>query len=302
MHYLVTGAAGFVGSHLTDTLIEQGHTVTAVDNLLLGNKDFVNPKATFVESDIRDLETMKELCKGVDGIFHLAADPRLPISIEDPRETHDVNVTGTLNMLIAAKENGVKKLVFSSTCALYEDGQELPLSESASTDPESPYGLHKKMGEQYCRVFYKLFGLHTVSLRYFNVYGPRKTAGGGYPMVIPIFLDQQAKGQPMTIVGDGEQTRDYVHVSDVVRANMMAMESDIEDGSVFNIGSGNQQSVNAIAELIGGETTHIPQRPGEMRFIEADSSKAKAELGWQAEKDFAEGMAELKEYWAQQGK
>lgn len=295
MKYVVTGGAGFIGSHLADRLIADGHDVVIIDNLLLGKKEFINPAADFRKVDLRDLDGLQEAMKGADGVFHLAADPRLPVSIEDPHETHDVNVTGTLNVLIAAKDNKVKKVVFSSTCALYEDNQTLPLSESARINPESPYGLHKKMGEDYMRLFHKLYGLETVSLRYFNVFGPRKTADGGYPMVIPIFMKQRVDGQAMTIVGDGEQTRDYVHVSDVVEANIKAMESNIVDGTAYNIGSGCQVSVNKIAEIIGGDTSNLPQRAGEMRFIEADSKKAESELGWKAQKDFAEGIEELKQ-------
>ncbi|MBT3419256.1 MAG: NAD-dependent epimerase/dehydratase family protein [Candidatus Magasanikbacteria bacterium] len=293
---LVTGGAGFIGSHLTDHLISLGHDVIVLDNLLLGKREFVNEKATFHEGDIRDLPLLKELCKGVDVVFHLAADPRLPISIEDPSETHDVNVTGTLNVFIAAKDAGVKKVVFTSTCAVYGD-QELPIREDMVPVPKSPYGLHKLMGEQYAQLFHELYGLSTVSLRYFNVYGPRKTAEGGYPMVIPIFLAQRQRNEAMTIVGDGEQTRDYVHVSDVVRANILAWESDVVDGQPCNIGSGEQVSVNAISQFISGESVHIPERQGEMRFIESDSTRAKDLLSWEPTMPFLEGLASLKQEW-----
>ncbi len=294
MNYLVTGGAGFIGSHITDTLLAQGHKVIVVDNLLLGKKEFVQPQVQFEQVDICDFDTLRSLMNGIDGVFHVAADPRLPISIENPRATHESNVNGTLNVLVAAKEAGVKKVVFSSTCAMYEDNQPLPLNELSRVNPESPYGLHKKIGEDYLRLFAKLYGLKTISLRYFNVYGPRKTADGGYPMVIPIFLKQRAQGVPMTIVGDGKQTRDYVHVRDVVQANILAMNSDIGDGRVFNIGSGRQISVNEIAEMIGGEKVYLPQRPGEMRFIQCDAAAAKAAFGWESTVVFEEGLEELK--------
>ena len=293
MKYAVTGGAGFIGSHLADTLIENGHSVRIIDNFLLGKKENVNPQAECFEVDICDLEALKEAVNGVDGIFHLAADPRLPISIEQPEQTHNVNVNGTLNVLIAAKDCAVKKVVFTSTCALYGDNQPLPLAEDATISPKSPYGLHKFIGEQYARLFHELYGLETVCLRYFNVYGTRKTADGGYPMVIPIFLKQKSEGKPMTIVGDGKSTRDYVHVSDVVQANIMAMESDVKDGRAYNVGSGIQVSVNDIAEKIGGETVNLPERKGELRFLESDYSKINKELGWKPTVSFDEGLQEL---------
>lgn len=290
---VVTGGAGFIGSHLTDSLIKAGHQVVVVDNLMLGKKEFINKKAKFYKVDIRNLRKIKTIFKGTEAIFHLAADPRLPKSIEDPVGTHEINVTGTLNVLLAAKDAGVKKVIFSSSCALYGD-QSLPIKESFLPRPLSPYGLHKLMGEEYCKLFYKLFNLETVCLRYFNVFGPRKLAGGGYPMVIPIFLEQRQKGQKLTIVGDGKSTRDYVQVSDVVRANILAWKSKVKDGTAINIGTGIQTSVNSIAKLIGGATTKLPARIGEMRYIEADNSLAKKLLHWQPKVNLKEGVEELK--------
>lgn len=290
--YLVTGGAGFIGSHLADKLIDLGHEVAIVDNLMLGKKEFVNPKAKFYKADIRDLKKMKKIFKGFDAVFHLAADPRLPISIEDPATTHEINVTGTLNVLIAAKENKIKKVVYSSSCAAYGD-QPLPIREDFIPKPLSPYGLHKLIGEKYCALFSKIYGLETVCLRYFNVFGPRKLATGAYPMVIPIFLNQKKKGEKLTIVGDGTATRDYVHVKDVVRANILACGSGVKDGSVINIGSGRQVSVNEIAKLIGGETRNLPPRPGEARHIRANIIKAKEVLGWEPKVSLEQGLAEL---------
>lgn len=290
---IVTGGAGFIGSHLTDQLIADGHGVVVIDNLLLGKKEFINPQAHFEHVDIRDYARVKEITVGADVIFHLAADPRLPLSIEDPLTTHEINVTGTLNILMSAKENGVSKVIFSSSAATYGDIPS-PIKETDVQHPLNPYGLHKKMGEEYCEVFSSLYGLSTVVLRYFNVFGPRKTAGGSYPMVIPAFLQQRIEGKELTIVGDGEQTRDYVHVYDVVRANILAWKSDIKSGEPINIASGLQTSVNTIAQLIGGETTHIPERKGEMRFIQADISKAKQLLNWQPTVKLEDGIAELK--------
>jgi len=294
MKCLVTGGAGFIGSHLVDKLIESGHEVVVIDNLMLGKKEFINKKAIFKKIDIRNYKKLNKAFKGVDAIFHLAADPRLQVSIEDPISTHDINVTGTLNVLLAAKESNVKKVIFSSSCATYGD-LPVPIKEENKQEPLSPYGLHKKMGEEYCRLFSSLYNTETVCLRYFNVFGPRKTADGSYPMVIPIFLKQKLEGKKLTIVGDGEQTRDYVYVSDVVEANIKAWQSDIKNGECINIGMGRQVSVNEIAELIGGETTNVPERPGEMKSIQSDNTKAKELLGWEPTISLEQGIKELKE-------
>ena len=290
---IVTGGAGFIGSHLTDKLIELGNEVVVVDNLMLGNKEFVNDAASFVEDDIRNLDKLEEVFAEAEAVFHLAADPRLQVSIEDPISTHEINVTGTVNVLLAAKNAGVKKVIFSSSCAVYGN-KKSPIKESENTDPLNPYALHKLMGEQYCKLFSSLYGLETISLRYFNVFGSRKLDTGAYPMVIPIFLGQSKRGEKLTVVGDGEQTRDYVHVSDVVDANIKAWESNVVDGTAINIGSGIQTSVNKIAELIGGEKQAIEERPGEMRFIEADITKAKDILEWQSTVTVEEGISKLK--------
>lgn len=292
MKFIVTGGAGFIGSHLADRLISEGNEVVIVDNLMLGKKDFVNKKAKFHKADIRDLSKLKKIFKGADGVFHLAADPRLQVSIEDPAGTHEINVTGTLNVLIAAKENKIRKVVFSSSCAVYGD-QPLPIRESLLPNPLSPYGLHKLMGENYCRLFSNLFNLETVCLRYFNVFGPRKLATGSYPMVIPIFLKQKKAGEKLTIVGDGESTRDYVHVSDVVDANIKAFRSAVVDGRPINVGTGVQTSVNKIAKIIGGPAINLPPRQGEMRFIEADISLAKELLSWNPAVSLEEGLKKL---------
>lgn len=293
---IVTGGAGFIGSHLTDELIALGHEVVVVDNLMLGKKEFVNAKADFQELDIRNLDDLKKVFAGAEAVFHLAADPRLPVSIEDPVGAHEINVTGTLNVLEAARKTGVKKVIFSSSCAAYGD-QKLPIKENVTMSPKDPYGTHKLMGEQYCRLFNQLFGLETVCLRYFNVYGPRKLNTGSYPMVIPVFLGQKKSGEPLTITGDGETTRDYVHVSDVVNANILAWQSSVVDGTAINVGTGIQTSVNEIANLVGGEAIHVAERPGEMRKAEADIKRANELLGWVPKTLLKDGMAMLKKEW-----
>lgn len=290
---LVTGGAGFIGSHLVDALVADGHDVLVVDNLSSGKKEYVHREAQLHVVDIREYSALEPLIGGVDAVFHLAAEPRLQMSLEQPLETHAVNVTGTLNVLEAARVNGVKSVLFASSCTVYGNSEQLPLREDCPTLPVSPYGVHKLQGEQYMRLYGQLFGMRTVSLRLFNVFGPRKTADGAYPMVIPIFLKQKKAGEPLTIVGDGEQTRDYVHVTDVARAFVAAWQADMDGNHVFNVGSGKQYSVNAIASIIGGTTTSLPAREGEMRFVEADISLIRGVLGWTPQVSLEDGVARL---------
>ncbi|MBI3684949.1 NAD-dependent epimerase/dehydratase family protein [Candidatus Azambacteria bacterium] len=291
--YLVTGGAGFIGSNLTDALIAQGHDVLVLDNLSTGKKENINPKATFINADIRRLEQIKPYFVGVDHVFHIAALPRVQLSIENPAETNDVNVNGTLNVLIAAKDAKVERVVYSASSSAYGDAKTMPLSEEMRPNPLSPYGLQKYIGEEYCRLFSLLCGLQTVSLRYFNVYGPRMAGEGAYLTVIKNFLMQKSQGKPMTITGDGEQTRDFTHVRDVVRANISAMESkNVGAGEVINIGAGKNYSMNQIAAFIGGPSVHIAPRV-EPRHTLADNSKAKKFLGWTPQENLEEAIKEL---------
>jgi len=293
---LVTGGAGFIGSHLTDALIEKGHEVLVIDNLSTGKKEYVNPKARFFELDLRELDKIKPFFERVDFVFHEAALPRIPLSIERPVETNDINIKGTLNVLVAAKDAGVKKVIYASSSSVLGGEAVLPMKEDAPCDPLNPYALQKYVGELYCKIFSEIYGLPTVSLRYFNVYGPRQPRKGAYTPVIGIFLTQKKTGQPLTITGDGEQTRDFSHVFDVVRANVLAMESDkVGKGEVINVGAGDNHSVNEIAKMMGGETVHIPARPGEMRDTLADTTRAKELLGWQPEITLEEGIKKLLE-------
>ena len=294
---IVTGGAGFIGSHIVDRLVDLGHQVVVIDNLLLGKKKFVNKKAKFIKADIRDLKKMIKVFKDAEAVFHLAADPRLQISVEDPASTHDINVTGTLNVLVAAWKQKVKKVIFTSSGAVYGDQDVLPVKEDFNLVPLSPYGLHKLMGEKYCRLFSDLYGLETICLRYFNVFGPRKLGTGSYPLVIPAFLQMRKDSKPMTIVGDGQSTRDYVHVSDVVQANILAWQSSITKGEAVNIGSGVETSVNQIADYIGGERVYIPARIGEMRRVRADITIAKKLLKWQPTVKLEDGIKQLKNEW-----
>lgn len=291
---VVTGGAGFIGSNLVDALIEKGYDVHVVDNMVGGTKEHVNPKATLHEVDITDLEAIKPVFKDGTFVFHLAALPRVQYSIEHPVETAKVNIEGTMNVLIAAKEGGVKRVVYSASSSAYGDQPTMPLKENMPPNPKSPYGLHKYVGEVYAKVWKDVYGLETVSLRYFNVYGPRQSSEGAYALVIAKFLKQRQEGGPMTVTGDGLQTRDFTHVRDVVRANILAAEGEkVGNGEVINIGAGKNQSIKQIAELIGGDIEHVPARL-EPKDTLADNSRARELLGWEPKESIEEGIAELK--------
>ena len=292
---IVTGGAGFIGSNLVDELIQQGFSdIHIIDNFLTGKRENVNPKAVLHEMDIRDYEKIFPIFKDAKLVFHLAAMPRVQVSILDPRTTHDVNVTGTLNVFLAARDGGVKRVIYSASSSAYGDQKTLPLKEEMDARPKSPYGLQKYEGELLARLFSEIYGIETVSLRYFNVYGPRAAADGAYALVTAIFLNQRKRGEPMTVVPDGTQSRDYTHVRDVVRANILAMESaKVGKGEVINIGGGHNRTVLEVAKLIGGLTVFIEPRL-EPKHTLADISKAKKLLGWEPQVKFEEGIAELK--------
>jgi UDP-glucose 4-epimerase len=277
---LVTGGAGFIGSNLVDALVKQGHEVVIIDDMRAGKREYLNPAATFHQLDIRNLEDIKPVFEGIDYVFHLAAWPRVQPSIVDPVTTHDVNLTGTLNVLVAARDAKVKKVVYSSSSSVYGNQEQMPLKEDMPTNPLSPYALQKLCGEFYCRLFNEVYGLPTVCLRYFNVYGYRQPLEGAYTLVIGIFIRQKLAGEPLTIVGDGEQRRDYTSVIDIVRANIMAAESGVSKGEFINIGRGQNFSVNEVAAMIGGPTAPLPERL-EPKVTLADNSLAKELLDWE---------------------
>lgn len=295
---IVTGGAGFIGSHLVDALLERGFDVHVIDNLSSGRMENVNKEAVFYKEDIRNFEAVEKIMKGAEYVFHVAAKPRVQVSIQNPRETHDINVNGIVNVLVAAKDTGVKRVVYSASSSAYGEQDTMPLHEEMHARPISPYGLQKYIGELKCRVFSKIYGIETVSLRYFNVYGPRFVSdGGAYDLVIGRFLKQRKEGKPMTIVPDGEQTRDFTHVRDVVRANILAMESDkVGKGEVINVGAGKNYSINKIADIIGGPKVYIEPRlePGHTL---ADNKKAAELLGWRPQVSLEEGIEELKKEW-----
>ncbi len=290
---VVTGGAGFIGSNLVDALIEKGYEVHVIDNLVAGKKENVNEKAVFHQVDICDFGAIQPIIDGATFVFHLAALPRVQDSIDRPIVTDKVNVGGTLNILVASKKVGVKKVVFSSSAATYGDQVTLPLKEDMPATPKSPYGLHKFIGEEYLKLFSEVYKLPTVSLRYFNVYGPRQSAQGSYPLVIAKFIDLKRQGVALTITGSGDQTRDFVHVHDIAEANILAAEGElVGKGEVINIGSGKSYSVNEIAQLIGGPIEHIEARLEPKNSL-ADITLAKVLLGWSPKIALEEAITKL---------
>lgn len=294
---VVVGGAGFIGSNLVDALIGRGYDVVVIDNLVGGKRENIHKKALFYQADIRNLEEIKPLFHGATYVFHLAALPRVQFSIEHPVEANDVNVAGTLNVLVAAHEAKVKRLVYSASSSAYGDQPVLPLVETMPAMPKSPYGLQKYIGELYARLWHQIYGIETVSLRYFNVYGPRLNPDGAYALVVGKFLQQRKNGEAITITGDGTQTRDFTHVYDVVSANILAAESKkVGKGEVINIGAGKNQSINEVAALLGGPVVYVPARL-EPHDTLADHSLAKKLLGWKPSVPFKKGIGELKKIW-----
>jgi UDP-glucose 4-epimerase len=290
---LVTGGAGFIGSNLVDALVEEGHEVLVIDNLSTGKREHVNPKAKFFELDLRELDKIKPVFEGVDFVFHQAALARVEPSIKNPVLYNDNNVNGTLNTLVASRDAKVKKVVYASSSSVYGDQDVMPLTEDMAAKPTSPYGLQKYIGEQYCRVFSYLYDLPTVCLRYFNVYGKRMALEGAYASVISIFGQQRQKGEPMTIAGDGTHLRTYTYVGDIVKANILAVKSNVADGRAINTGQSTEYSVNQIAEMFGGPTVNIAERIEPVRNL-CGNKLAKELLGWEPTIDLPEWLPTYK--------
>jgi len=283
MKYVVVGGAGFIGSNIVDKLVEQNHEVVIIDNLSTGKMENVNPRASVEYIDIcneNECSAMVEIMSGADALFLLAAKARVQPSIENPVEYEINNTIGTLNVLKCASDAGVRRVVYSASSSAYGNTEKLPSKESDPVNPLSPYGAQKYYGEVMCKMFSEVYGLETVSLRYFNIYGERQNVGGAYAMVIGIFADQKLKGEVMTINGDGEQRRDFTYVGDVVNANILASQSEnVGNGEVINIGNGDNRSINDIADMIGGERIH--REPViEPKETLADNSLAEKLLGW----------------------
>lgn len=294
---VVTGGAGFIGSNLVDALLRDGWRVDIIDNLSGGKREHINPKATFHHKDVRNYEDILPIISGANVVFHLAALPRVQHSIDDPQTTNEVNVGGTLNVLHAGKEGGVDRVVYSGSCAMYGDSEELPLHEGLPPKPVSPYALQKYIGEEYARLYAELHGLQTVSFRYFNVYGPNMDPEGAYALAIGKFLKMRKEGKPITVTGTGEQTRDFVHVADVVRANILAATSEkVGRGEAMNIGSGKSITILELAKMVGGPIEYIDARKESLHTL-ANNQKAKQLLGWEPTISIEEGIRALKHDW-----
>jgi len=285
MKSLVTGGAGFIGSNLVDRLLDLGHEVVVIDNEYSDAHDqfYWNDKAENYKYDICDYENTRPLYEGVDYVFHIAAEARIQPAIENPIQAVTINSVGTCTVLQCAREAGVRRVMYSSTSSAYGLKNELPNTESQPDDCLNPYSISKTNGEKLCSMYTSLYGLETVIFRYFNVYGERQPLKGQYAPVVGIFLRQRAAGEPLTIVGDGEQRRDFTYVGDVVNANIMAAISNQEEeafGEVYNVGTGTNYSVNEVAAMISDNTTNIPPRPAEARLSLANNKKIYEAFGW----------------------
>jgi UDP-glucose 4-epimerase len=300
---LVTGGAGFIGSHLVEELVQRGRRVRVLDNFSTGSPAHlaaVSGAVDVVEGDIVDLDTVRAAMRGVRRVFHQAALRSVPRSVDDPVSSNRVNVEGTLNVLVAARDAGVERVVYASSSSVYGHRNVLPMKEDEATRPVSPYAVSKLAGELYCRVFSQLYGLPTVSLRYFNVFGPRQSPASQYAAVIPKFIAGALAGESLEVHGDGFQSRDFTYVRNVVLANCLAAESQAAVGEVFNVACGRQHSLLDIVELLtrilrrgdgrGVKWHTVDSRAGDVRHTRADIGKAQRLLGYRAEVRFEEGL------------
>jgi nucleoside-diphosphate-sugar epimerase len=299
MRLLVTGGSGFIGSHLVRRLLVDGHEVRVLDNLYTGrceNLQEVLADVELIDDDVRNLERTRRASRGCEAVFHLAAVPSVPRSIADPVTTHEANATGTLNVLIAARDAGARRVVFASSSSIYGAAEELPKREPTRPLPISPYAVSKLAGESYCHSFSEVFGLETVALRYFNVFGPRQDPDSQYAAVVPKFICAFSNGEAPTIFGDGEQSRDFTYVGNVVEANLAALARPGAAGRVYNIACGQRTTLNELAAIIREQTgavveaLHGPPRAGEVRHSHADVSLARRELGYEPRISLAEGL------------
>jgi UDP-glucose 4-epimerase len=306
---LVTGGAGFIGSHLVEALLAAGHGVRVLDNLSTGSLANLAPVADrveFVEGDVTDLEAVHKACRGVELVFHEAALASVPRSVADPLATYQACATGTLHILMAAREAGVRRVIYAASSSAYGDTARLPKRETDPTQPLSPYAVAKLVGEQYCAVFHHVYGLETVRLRYFNVFGPRQPPGGPYAAVIPLFTEAMLVGRSPLIHGDGQQSRDFTYVADVVQANLLAVEAPRAAGKVYNVACGRRTNllelVERLNELLGThlKPIHGERRPGDVRHSQADIAHAQADLGFCPCTDLKEGLRACVTYYAAQ--
>jgi len=297
---IVTGGAGFIGSHLAEDLVRRDYQLTILDDLSTGRMENIEQllkrdNVRFVQESVTNPHLLQGLFQNTDYVFHQAAIPSVPRSMKDPRASHDVNITGTLNVLLAARDSGVKKVIYASSSSVYGDTPTLPKVEDMIPNPQSPYALTKMVGEYYCNIFHQIYDLPTVCLRYFNVYGPRQDSNSQYAAVIPVFAERVSQNKQPIIYGDGEQTRDFTFIKDVVAANILAAEGDAY--GVFNIGIGQSISINELAELVvklmGSSVKPIYQeaRPGDVRHSLADITRART-FGFAPEYDLEKGLRE----------
>ncbi|HLE02142.1 MAG TPA: SDR family oxidoreductase [Dehalococcoidia bacterium] len=304
MRALVTGGAGFIGSHLAERLLAEGHQVAVLDNLATGRlknlSHLDDEKGLSVHrADVDDLDSIRPLFEGVDWVFHLAALADIVPSIVSPLAYHRANVDGTVSVLEASRGAKVRRFIYAASSSCYGLPKILPTPETAEIQPQYPYALTKYIGEQYVLHWGRVYGLPVLSLRLFNVYGPRSRTSGAYGAVFGVFLAQKLHGEPFTVVGDGTQSRDFTFVSDVVEAMVMAARSDLRQ-EALNVGSGKTSAVNRLVELLGGQVVHVPKRPGEPDRTHADISKIQKLLGWEPKVSFENGvrvMLENIEYW-----
>jgi UDP-glucose 4-epimerase len=296
---LVTGGAGFIGSHLVRALLERGDRVRIIDNFSTGkraNLGGVEDDLEVMEGELRSYERVHNAMRGIEIVFHQGALPSVPRSMQDPLTTSAVNIEGTLNVLLAARDEGARRVVFASSSSVYGWQDSLPLVETARPDPISPYGVAKLAAERYCVSFSRVYPLETVALRYFNVFGPRQDPRSEYAAVVPRFLTEIAAGRPAPIYGDGEQRRDFTYVTNVVEANLLAAEAASVNGLVLNIATGRSVSVNELAETIGSvlgqkaDREYLLARPGDIVASWAEISLAREALGWQPRVDLREGL------------
>lgn len=291
---VVTGAAGFIGSHMVDVLLAEGFRVVAIDNLVCGRRENLtrqasNPQLTFVVRDLRKMDPVDPLFEGAEYVFHFAGIGDIVPSIERPVDYLSANVMGTVSALEASRQANVRKFLYAASSSCYGLATELPTTERSPVDPQYPYALSKYLGEHAVMHWGKVYRQPVVSLRIFNAYGPRSRTTGAYGAVFGVFLAQKLSGKPLTVVGDGTQRRDFIFVTDLAHAFLLAAESDC-DQEVFNVGAGQPQSVNRLVELLGGEVAHVPKRPGEPECTWADITKIRRRLGWEPRISFEEGV------------
>ena len=293
MKTIVTGGGGFIGSHLCEKLVEEGHSVTIIDNFSIGRKtnlEKIKNKVKIINKDIRNYNSIKKLFKNIDNVFHLAALADIVPSIENPDDYYSTNVTGTYNVLKLSSENKIKRFIYSASSSCYGIPVQYPTKEIATINPQYPYALTKRLGEELVIHFSNVYKLNASSLRFFNVYGPRARTSGTYGAVFGVFLAQKIAKKPFTIVGDGKQTRDFTYVSDIVEAIIKVSKKKNITGEIFNVGSGKTISVNKIVELLKGKKINIPKRPGEPDITFACIKKIKRKTGWKPKISIEKGI------------